>query len=303
MSELPTFREFVAKYNWVRLIGKDDIEKRAEKIFSKLKNKNDVAENPLNKKITNIIMENVPKNRKGNINASWKSQASKIKELLAGFNFYEAVDPSTVRRKAVEENKVLALDKKNAPEYVVVESDKPLKNNFELQNVISDHNIAEPIVKTPEEIEKENKAIRKKATIMAKQEIVDNFEKKYNEKSVDEQIKNTVTKVAKNKELMNLSKDQLKDYLREAYKISDESALNNMMNAVIAKRADLLANKQLKHEELTEFDIGKLQEQSQRDFEKKLNDQNLRYILPAQIEKRERLVQNRLNPELLKSGY
>lgn len=123
------------------------------------------------------------------------------------------------------------------------------------------------------------------------------------EPSVEEQVKNTVSKIAKSKELMNLSKEQLKDYLRDAYEISDENALNNMMNAIVAKRAELLANKQLKQEELTEIDIGRLQEQSQRDFEKKLNDQNLRYILPAQIEKRERLVQNRLNPELLKGGY
>lgn len=138
-------------------------------------------------------------------------------------------------------------------------------------------------------------------TVTLDKATIDAINKK--EPSVEEQIKNTVTKVAKNKELMNLSKEQLKDYLREAYEISDENALNNMMNAVVSKRAELLANKQLKHDELTEIDIGKLQEQSQRDFEKKLQDQNLRYILPAQIEKRERLVQNRLNPELLKGGY
>lgn len=133
------------------------------------------------------------------------------------------------------------------------------------------------------------------------QSTIDAINKK--EPSMEEQIKNSVTKIAKNKELMNLSKEQLRDYLRDAYEISDENALNNMMNAVVAKRAELLANKQLKQEELTEIDISKLQEQSQRDFEKKLQDQNLRYILPAQIEKRERLVQNRLNPELLKGGY
>lgn len=138
-------------------------------------------------------------------------------------------------------------------------------------------------------------------TVTLDKATIDAINKK--EPSIDEQIKNTVTKVAKNKELMNLSNEQLKDYLRDAYEISDENALNNMMNAVVSKRAELLANKQLKHDELTEIDIGKLQEQSQRDFEKKLQDQNLRYILPAQIEKRERLVQNRLNPELLKNGY
>lgn len=138
-------------------------------------------------------------------------------------------------------------------------------------------------------------------TITLDKATIDAINKK--EPSVEEQIKNTITKIAKNKELMNLSKEQLKDYLRDAYEITDENALNSMMNAAVAKRAELLANKQLKQEELTEIDISKLQEQSQRDFEKKLNDQNLRYILPAQIEKRERLVQNRLNPELLKSGY
>lgn len=138
-------------------------------------------------------------------------------------------------------------------------------------------------------------------TVTLDQSTIDAINKK--EPSMEEQIKNTVTKVAKNKELMNLSKEQLRDYLRDAYEITDENALNNMMNAIVAKRAELLANKQLKQEELTEIDISRLQEQSQRDFEKKLQDQNLRYILPAQIEKRERLVQNRLNPELLKGGY
>lgn len=304
MTELPTFREFVAKYNWARLISNDAIVERAGEIFRALKNKNNVVQNPINKKITKIIMENVPINGKGNINASWKSQKDKISGLLAGFDFYELVDPSTVKRGAVEDNKVLALEKTyNRPEFVLEKGNEPKKNNFKLQNVISDYDIAEPKVQTAEDVEKEKRAIRKKATIMAKQEIVDNFEKKHNEKSVEEQIKNTVTKIAKSKELMNLSKEQLKDYLKDAYEISDENALNNMMNAVVAKRAELLANKQLKHEELTEIDISKLQEQTQRDFEKKLHDQNLRYILPAQIEKRERLVQNRLNPELLKGGY
>lgn len=155
-----------------------------------------------------------------------------------------------------------------------------------------------PIVKDKKTLAKEKRTAKKK---LADEIPTEEAPKK--EPSVEEQIKNTVTKIAKNKELMNLSKEQLKDYLRDAYEISDENALNNMMNMVVAKRAELLANKQLKHEELTEIDISKLQEQSQRDFEKKLQDQNLRYILPAQIEKRERLVQNRLNPELLKSGY
>lgn len=304
MTELPTFREFVNKYKWVRLVSADAVAKRAMEIFRALKNKNAVQDTPINKKISEIIKENVPTNKKGNINVSWKSQKAKIAELLAGFNFYEFVDPSTVKRAAVEDNKVVAVEKNlNKPDIVMEKQEGPIKNKFDLNNVISDYNIAEPKVTTAEDLEKEKRAIRKKAVADARREIVDNFEKKYNEKSVEEQLKSTVTKIAKNKELMNLSKEQLRDYLRDAYEITDENDLNNMLNAVVAKRAELLANKQLKQEELTEFDISKLQEQSQRDFEKKLQDQNLRYILPAQIEKRERLVQNRLNPELLKGGY
>lgn len=311
MIKLPRFKEFVAKYKWARLISDKAIEERAKKIFSSLKNKTFVSKTPINNKISKIIMENVPTNGKGNINASWKSQQGKITGLLKDFNFYELVDPSNVRKDDVKHNKALALDINfNKPDIVrekvfdpATKREVPETNKFKLQDVISDYNVAEPTVLTREEAEKLAKDELKKARAKAAQSIVDNFEKKNNEKSVEEQIKNSVTKIAKNKELMNLSKEQLRDYLRDAYEISDENALNNMMNAVVAKRAELLANKQLKQEELTEIDISKLQEQSQRDFEKKLQDQNLRYILPAQIEKRERLVQNRLNPELLKGGY
>ena len=303
MSKLPTFRKFVPQFKWARLIDNDAIEKHAKKIFQALKNNNTVAKNPINDKISEVIIANAPKNKKGNINASWKSQQAKITELLAEFSFYGFVDPSTVSRRGIKEGIDIAVKKKYGKANIVREKNDPLKNTFELKNLISDPDVAEPIVKTADEVAKEEKAIRKKAVADATQEIVDNFEKKHNEESVEKQIKNTITKIAKNKELMNLSKEQLKDYLRDAYEIYDENALNNMMNAVVAKRAELLANDQLKQEEMTEIDIGKLQEQSQRDFEKKLNDQNLRYILPAQIEKRERLVQNRLNPELLKGGY
>ena len=303
MSKLPTFREFVPQFKWARLIDDKNIEKHAMKIFQALKNKNDVAKNPMNDKISDIIIANTSKSRRGNIKDSWKGVKDKIKALLSEFSFYEFVDPRHVRRSDIDDNTYIALNKDYDESNIVRKKSEPLGNSFKLKDSISDYDVSEPIVKTAEEIAKEEKAIRKKAVAKATREIVDNFEKKHGEKSVEEQIKNTVTKVAKNKQLMDLSKEQLRDYLRDAYEIYDENALNNMMNAVVAKRAELLANKQLKQEELTEIDISKLQEQSQRDFEKKLQDQNLRYILPAQIEKRERLVQNRLNPELLKGGY
>ena len=178
---------------------------------------------------------------------------------------------------------------------------KTLKNGItSMENAVS---VANTLLKSVPYEQSHNNKTKSTApkTVTLDKATIDAINKK--EPSIEEQIKNTVTKVAKNKELMNLSKEQLKDYLRDAYEISDENDLNNMINAIVAKRAELLANKQLKHEELTEIDISRLQEQSQRDFEMKLQDQNLRYILPAQIEKRERLAQNRLNPELLKSGY
>ena len=300
MSELPTFREFVNQYKWARPIDSGIISKRASKILSALRDKKEIPDTPINKKIASILKDNIKINSK----AFWYKHADRIKPELSKFKFYALVDPNEVTRDDIENNKVLRIKKgyKKA-DIVVSEEEAPLTNNFKLSEVISNYDVVEPKVMTKEEADKAEKEDRKKAKIMAAQEIVDNFEKKHNEESIEKQIKNTITKIAKDKSLMNLSKEQLRDYLRDAYEISDENALNNMMNAIVAKRAELLANNQLKQEELTEIDIGKLQEQSQRDFEKKLNDQNLRYILPTQIEKRERLVQNRLNPELLKGGY
>lgn len=300
MSKLPTFQEFKNQYKWAKLIDSDIISKRASKILSALRDKKEILNTPINKKIATILKDNITINSK----AFWYKHADRIKPELSKFKFYSLVDPNDVNRDDIVNNKVFIVKKDYKKADIVISADKaPLKNDFELSEVISDYNSKDPKVTTPEEEAKLVKEELKKARTAAAQTIVDNFEKKHNEKSVEEQIKNTITKIAKNKELMNLSKEQLKDYLRDAYEITDENALNSMMNAAVAKRAELLANKQLKQEELTEIDISKLQEQSQRDFEKKLQNQNLRYILPAQIEKRERLVQNRLNPELLKSGY
>ena len=300
MSELPTFREFVNQYNWARPIDSEIIVKRASKILSTLRDTKKPSETPINNKISSILKKNI----KINSNTYWRNHADRIKPELAKFKFYDLVDPNEVTRNDIKNNNVLMIDKSYKEADIVVSGKKaPLTNNFKLSEVISDYDAVDPKVMTKEEADKAAREDRKKARIKAAQEIVDKFEKKHGEKTVEEQLKNTVTKIAKNKQLMDLSKEQLRDYLRDAYEITDENALNNMMNAVVAKRAELFANNQLKQEELTEIDISKLQEQSQRDFEKKLNDQNLRYILPAQIEKRERLVQNRLNPELLKSGY
>lgn len=117
-----------------------------------------------------------------------------------------------------------------------------------------------------------------------------------------EQKEKLITDIAKDKSLMSLSKEQFQDFLKTKLGATDEN-VDAITEAVVAKRVALLSNKQLKREQLTDIDVENLQEQSQRDFERKLHDQNLRYLLPAMLEKRDRLVVNRLNPELLKGGY
>lgn len=122
------------------------------------------------------------------------------------------------------------------------------------------------------------------------------------EPSVEEQMNRMYTELAKNKRFMSLSESQMKKLLKDEYNLDDEG-VDIMFNAIVAKRAELLDKNRLKREQLTDIDVERLQEQSQRDFERKLHDQNLRYLLPAMLEKRDRLVVNRLNPELLKCGY
>ena len=304
------FDTFKKKHSWVRLMTNDEVKALAREVWDALKNKSPIPDDVR----YDIIVTNLGsyKNYK-----DFNKAYGKIKNLIEQPNlyFYKPISSDLPQRKLIKQQDDIMVDGNGkTPSKGIVASGGKLENKKSLDKLVSDPDVTEPIIQTPEEAEKakkdaeekerkERKKITNEAKSKAAQVIVDNFEKKHNEKSVEEQIKNTVTKIAKNKQLMDLSKEQLRDYLRDAYEISDENALNNMMNAVVAKRAELLANDQLKQEEMTEIDIGKLQEQSQRDFEKKLNDQNLRYILPAQIEKRERLVQNRLNPELLKGGY
>lgn len=289
-----SFIEFRNSHDWKRLMTTKEIRKIVSDIAKRIK-KNEVR--PVDYPYARLwdVIHNFTKDQ---LKTPWKT-LNVPDGFVKRHVFYKPVEASSVGKETFNNNMDIPYEKDGETDFIVDEAGK----NDEFKKEIYDLNAKGPVVMTAEEAAKKARQVVKEAKKMAAQSIVDNFEKKHNEKSVEEQIKNTVTKIAKNRELMNLSKEQLRDYLRDAYEISDENALNNMMNAVVAKRAELLANKQLKQEELTEIDISKLQEQSQRDFEKKLQDQNLRYILPAQIEKRERLVQNRLNPELLKSGY
>ena len=289
-----SFIEFRNSHDWKRLMDTKEIRKLVSEIAERIKNKEIMPDDyPYAR-----LWDNMRNFTKTQLSAPWKN-INMPDGFVSRHTFYKPVDTSGVNKDTFTDNMDIPYDKDGSTDFIVDEAEK----NDDFKKEIYDLEYKDPVIMTAEEYAKKARQAVKEAKKMAAQVIVDNFEKKHNEKSVEEQIKNTITKIAKDKSLMNLTKEQLKDYLRDAYEISDENALNNMMNAVVAKRAELLANKQLKQEELTEIDISKLQEQSQRDFEKKLNDQNLRYILPAQIEKRERLVQNRLNPELLKGGY
>lgn len=289
-----SFIDFRNSHDWKRLMTTKELQKMVSNIAKLVKNKEVRPDDYPYARLWDVIGNFT----KAQLSSPWEN-LNMPEGFVSRHVFYKPVEAGDVSKKTFNDNTDIPYDKDGHTDFIVDEAEK----NDSFKREIYDLNDKDPVVTTAKEYAKKARQAVKEAKKMAAQSIVDNFEKKHNEESVEKQIKNTVTKIAKDRELMNLSKEQLKDYLRDAYEISDENALNNMMNMVVAKRAELLANKQLKHEELTEIDISKLQEQSQRDFEKKLQDQNLRYILPAQIEKRERLVQNRLNPELLKGGY
>ncbi len=174
-------------------------------------------------------------------------------------------------------------------------------NNGELEmdNVGIDNNITEQVAQASsksKENQKRTKVIELGGDSIKK--IVD----KLGEPSLEKKLSRIVNEIAKNRNLMSLSEEQLKKVLM--YEMGfDNNDADAIIKLVVSRRAELLANKQLNREQLTDIDVEKLQEQSQRDFERKLHDQNLRYLLPAMLEKRDRLVVNRLNPELLKCGY
>ena len=169
---------------------------------------------------------------------------------------------------------------------------------LEMDNVGVDNDVVEQVKQASrsQQQQKKNKVIELGGDSIKK------IGDKLGEPSVEKKLNRVVNEIAKNRNLMSLSEEQLKKVLM--YEMGfDAGDADAIIKLVISRRAELLANKELKREQLTDVDVEKLQEQSQRDFERKLHDQNLRYLLPAMLEKRDRLVVNRLNPELLKCGY
>lgn len=170
----------------------------------------------------------------------------------------------------------------------VTEPGENQQENVKQENVKQSEFVKSKPVKTPKEL----KEMLKAKTVA----------EMFKGPSRAEEFEKLITEIAKDKSLMSLPKEQFQDYLKSKLNADDKN-VDAITEAVIAKRAELLDKNKLKRDQLTEFDVENLQEQSQRDFERKMHDQNLRYILPAMLDKRDRLVVNRLNPELLKCGY
>ena len=94
---------------------------------------------------------------------------------------------------------------------------------------------------------------------------------------------------------------------REELKAPPYNLDDNQINYIITKASDDYAHMRKMMESNPDmFDRDMSQDTIQKEneqFQSKLRQQNLRYILPKFIERREKLVENTLNPELLKGAF
>lgn len=94
--------------------------------------------------------------------------------------------------------------------------------------------------------------------------------------------------------------------IKEKLKASDKFS-DNQINYIITKASDDYAHMRKMMEsnpDMFERDMSNdtIQKENEQ-FQSKLRQQNLRYILPKFIERREKLVENTLNPNLLKGAF
>lgn len=191
-----------------------------------------------------------------------------------------------------------------------------------------------PQIKSSNELSEEkgfNKGKEESANIISKGKIAfnhlqgqnENLKEKLNDaqilrNEVDE-VKADIKKiVAKNQSdilndiaLMYSANPSLKQHIgdvRKELKANTELKLSdNQINYIIAKALSendrylktVAANPDLFDRDMSQDTIQKENEQ----FQSKLRQQNLRYILPKFIERRDKLVENTLNPELLKGAF
>lgn len=318
MSKKLTFNEFKQRYDWKRKMLPEEIKNLASEIFRDVKNNKTYEDDYEYIKLVNIIKNDFKKI--SNLKYFW----SKIKDynIIKNSQYYKPIEPDNADKILFKNNFDVPYKKKDVenPNNVYVDSSGKKIDNTKYFNEISNLNDKEPIITESgeesgeEHPKKENKTSESKSresgeTKPAKPTRVEKemikaktIAEMFKGPSKAEEFGKLITEIAKDKSLMSLPKEQFQDYLKSKLKAPEEK-IDYITEAVIAKRAELLGKNQLKREQLTELDVENLQEQSQRDFERKMRDQNLRYILPAMLEKRDRLVVNRLNPELLKCGY
>ena len=114
-------------------------------------------------------------------------------------------------------------------------------------------------------------------------------------------IDGIVKELSRMPEFMNKSHEEKLEFF--ANKGIGQDFANKLIDRMENEYNRNLTSSKLLRSELKENDIERLQSQTQRDFDEKLRNQNLRYILPAMVERREKVIAHRLNPELLKGAF
>ena len=315
-----SWEQFKRQFLWKRRMTPEEVKALANEIFGNVLNGKEYDNNYPYARLSNFIrfvLQQSPnyKTFKGFFQAQLKDN-----QLITQAIYYKPINVGEADKDKFKGNIDIPIDKNTKKSDEFISSVEP--NNSELFAVISNLDEKEPSVEEPNEEPQPNADVpkpdeKKKKTSSAKKSNPEKPKLTKDQKDImkaqriaemfkgpswQERNERLITAIAKDKSLMSLPKEQFQDYLKEKLKFDDKN-LDAVTEAVVAKRAELLDKNQLKREQLTDVDFEKLQEQSQRDFERKLHDQNLRYLLPAMLDKRDRLVVNRLNPELLKCGY
>lgn len=327
MSEKWNLSKLVEELNWKRRLSANEVGQIVRRAMMKKLNiiipgiDTSVVDNyPQLVALVNTKLDNEKSKHANNLkSATTGKQFTKLDELgkTTGWspivkNIMDSLNNGNNKMYLFEPTKNVTKAGVEAGDIVCVDNNG-VEELYESKNTGIDDYVKEMVRESVDDIPVEVEVNRKPEPAEAKPMKVTDKDKKdaikikalagmIKEPSESEQHKALITQIAKDKSLMNLSKEQFHDYLKSNLG-ADAKDVDAITEAVVTKRAELLNKNQLKREQLTELDVGKLQEQSQRDFERKLSDQNLRYLLPAMLDKRDRLLTNRLNPELLKCGY
>lgn len=308
-----TWDKFKGQFSWKRRMEPKEVKDLAAEIFSNLKNGKEYDNDYSYERLANFIDHILKSSSYKNFNMLFNAQL-KDHNLMTKTVYYKPITVDNADKVKFKENIDVPYNKNTMSSEEFISREEP--NNSGLFPMISNLDDKEPIIKEPDEEQQEEKkkntkpkssksGVSRPAKSTKEQQEAIKFKKiaeAFKGPSITEEYEKLITNIAKDKSLMSLSKEQFQDYLKSKLGADDKN-VDVITEAVVAKRAALLDKNQLKREQLTELDVANLQEQSQRDFERKMRDQNLRYILPAMLEKRDRLIVNRLNPELLKCGY